>query len=68
MFSFIENWVFLMDTNKIVSYTFGIAENGFMHWQWCAVHSLKNTDTRDAVRHVCYAVMYVMLSLLVQSS
>ena len=56
MFSFIEDWVFLTDKSKIVSYTFGIAENRFVQWQWCAVHSLKNTDTRYAVCHVCSAV------------
>ena len=27
-----------------------------MHRQWCAVRSLKNTDTRDAVCHVWYAI------------
>jgi hypothetical protein len=39
---------FLAYENKIVSHTLGIDENRFVHWQWCALHGLKNTDTRDA--------------------
>jgi hypothetical protein len=49
--------VFLADKNKIVLYTLAIGENRFVPWKWSAVHSLKNTDTRDAVFHVRYAIV-----------
>jgi hypothetical protein len=60
MFSFIENWVFLTEKNKIVSYTFGIAEN------LCIGSGVQFIVWRTQTQGMLF-VMYAMLSLLVQS-